>query len=116
VSKALTPLSNDLRRREARLPNVITLTKNTHFALYSAIIDALGDWPDTELPRGLLYGMPIVGDIPDTGILKPVGFREPLYITILCCHEVTVSTQGRPGPREQAPEACNGRGHQPCGK
>ena len=78
MSKALAPLSSDLRKREARLPNVTTLTKNTHFALYSAIIDALGDWPDTELPRGLLYGMPIVGDIPDTGIFKPVGFRESL--------------------------------------
>lgn len=80
VSKALLPLSSDLRRREASLPNVITLTKNTHLALYSAIIHALGDWPDTELPRGLLYGMPIVGDIPDTRIFKPVqvGFREPL--------------------------------------
>lgn len=72
VSKALLPLSNNLRTGTPRLPNVVTLTKNTHFALYAAIIDALGDWPDAQLPYSLLHGMPVVGVIPDTGIFKPL--------------------------------------------
>jgi hypothetical protein len=44
-----------------------------HFALWCALGDALGDaWPFHDLVRCMLCGFRTVGDIPDTGLFRPV--------------------------------------------
>ena len=34
-------------------------------------------WPDVDYPIAFLSGLPTVGDIPDSGVYKPIPFVPP---------------------------------------
>lgn len=42
-----------------------------HFALFGAILDALR-WPDDRLVFKLVHGFSVVGDVPDSGVWRPL--------------------------------------------
>ena len=42
-----------------------------HVALLAALIEA-NEWPDTRLPYDLIFGMDVIGHVPDTGVFRPL--------------------------------------------
>ena len=48
-----------------------------HVALMAALVEA-NDWPDTRLPYDLIFGMQIIGRVPDTGVFRPLPLERTL--------------------------------------
>ena len=76
ILAALIDVSARLRNLSIRIsslmpPSVHRISGRVHVALMAAIIDALG-WLDTSLPERFVYGFPIVGSIPDSGVYRPI--------------------------------------------
>jgi hypothetical protein len=69
--KALEPENAVLRAAVASPSNVQRIAADVHVALMCALIDA-ADLPDTELPVNFVRGFPSVGNIPDSGVFRPV--------------------------------------------
>ena len=52
-------------------PDHVRLLPTTmHVPLVAALVDAL-DWPDKLLPAKLMFGSPVVGDLPPSGLFRP---------------------------------------------
>jgi len=73
ASDMLTPLSAKLHKHAdvSRPSTVKMIAGRVHVALIAAMSDALS-WPDANLARGFAYGFPVLGDIPDSGLFRPV--------------------------------------------
>lgn len=78
ISTSLLPLSDEMR---AALPEEASrdnpMLGRFHIAFIKALQLAL-QWPDTTIAEQLLGGMPACGDIPATGVFRPVQPPEPL--------------------------------------
>ena len=51
--------------------SVAYLIEGMNLAFLAAFIDAV-EWPDYDLVRSFVHGFPLVGDIPDSGLFRPV--------------------------------------------
>ena len=71
VRKVLEPLNDSLRKAQPSPPNVRAVAGSVNLALLCALVDAL-DWPDKLLPLNFAKGFPSVGDIPDSGVYRPI--------------------------------------------
>ena len=71
LAKSLGPFSQAIRG--AAQPPGLDFTKDLHVALFAALVDAM-EWPDTEVVRGMLSGMNLVGHVQDTGLFA--AFKE----------------------------------------
>ena len=65
---ALRPLSE--RISQFAPEHVRLLPTSIHIPLVAAIVDAI-HWPDGLLPAKLMFGSPVVGDLPSSGLFRP---------------------------------------------
>jgi hypothetical protein len=67
-----------ISRRIATLmpPTVRHISGHVNTAFMGALIDAL-NWLDVDLVQRFVYGFPIVGIIPDSGVYRPIAPKEP---------------------------------------
>ena len=77
----LSSVSSSLRAMSARLnelmpPTVAHVAIAVNTAFMAAVVDATG-WLDKHLVRGFVRGFPVVGDIPDSGVYRPIGRVSP---------------------------------------
>ena len=70
VAKSLDE-QNDILHAQAKAKSPSIVAGKVHVALLAAVVDAL-DWPDKSLPQAMLEGMPVVGQIPDTGVFRSI--------------------------------------------
>jgi len=76
AAQALTHLNTRITEQAIdRLPTVAQFTGHMHFALLAALCDAM-QWVDTTMVRGMLYGFPILGSIPDSGLFRKLQIEE----------------------------------------
>lgn len=69
IAASLDSLSAWLRLLQ---PRHASLLPPVHLAMSGAMADAIG-WPHTTLLQSLVEGFAVVGDIPDTGLFRPVN-------------------------------------------
>ena len=62
---------NSILHQQARATTPRLIAGKVHVALLAAIVDSL-EWPDNCLPVAMLEGMPVVGQIEDTGVFRSV--------------------------------------------
>lgn len=74
LSHRLRPISK--RINQLMPPSVFRISANVNTALMAVWIDALG-WLDTALVERFVHGFPIVGDIPDSGVYRPIAAVTP---------------------------------------
>ena len=68
-SEYLRPISEKINALMP--PTVRRISSGVNTAFMAALIDAL-EWPDTHLVERFVFGFPIVGDIPDSGIFRVI--------------------------------------------
>ena len=78
---ALRRVADDLRpisvAVNARMGSSVTMVAaNVNSAFMAALVDAL-EWLDTTITRRFVEGFPIVGDIPDSGVYRPIQAADP---------------------------------------
>ena len=71
VRKQLESENDTLRSAVASPSNVRAIARNVNVALLCALCDAL-EWPDELLPLNFVRGFQSVGDVPDSGVHRPV--------------------------------------------
>ena len=69
--KLLEPMNASLRKAQPPPPNVKAVAGDVNLALLCALVDTL-EWPDVKLPLNFARGFASVGEIPDSGIYRPV--------------------------------------------
>ena len=69
VAASMADMSAWLAGLAAGLPHA-HLAQGVHLAFVAAWCDA-AEWPDTDFVRNWIFGFPIVGDIPDSGLFRP---------------------------------------------
>ena len=69
ASSALSSVSD--RINELMPPSVKRISSRVHTALMAAVVEATG-WLDTSIVRNFVHGFPVVGDIPDSGVYRPL--------------------------------------------
>merc|ERR1712216_28550 len=71
IRKALEPLNATLRAAVPSPSNARAIAGRVNVALLCAIVDAL-EWPDVELPLNFVRGFDCIGNIPDSGVFRPI--------------------------------------------
>jgi hypothetical protein len=69
VAAELRPLSHVINRQMPQSVKLIAAGVNT--AYMAAMVDALG-WLDTSIVCSFVQGFMVVGDIPDSGVYRPI--------------------------------------------
>ena len=69
--KLLEPLNHLLRKAQPSPANVKAVAGDVNLALLCALVDAL-EWPDVMLPLNFARGFVSVGQIPDSGVYRPI--------------------------------------------
>ena len=99
VRKELAPLDEWLKANVTALPSASDIRRPLHIGLFAAISDAIS-WPDHRLAAELCTGMPVVGDIADTEVFRPITpestaqefadkFREIMHSNDAWVHELS---------------------------
>jgi len=73
MAKRLRPLNAEIKRLAARPDDhpAVKAAPLAHIALLACLTEATG-WPDKWLPYNMLYGFNVVGNVPDSGIFRPI--------------------------------------------
>jgi len=72
VRKMLEPMNALLRKAHPPPPNVKAVAGDVNLALLCAFVDTL-EWPDVKLPLNFAKGFASVGDIPESGVYRPIA-------------------------------------------
>ena len=72
VRKSIEHLNDELRRAVPSASTARAVAPNVNVALLCALVDAL-EWDDTELPVNFVRGFTSIGEIPDSGVYRPVA-------------------------------------------
>ena len=72
-----TDVAGSLAALNSRMVSVVegpkrALVCGMNLAFMAAFVDAV-EWPDAAIVKRFVYGFPIVGDIPDSGLFRPVS-------------------------------------------
>ena len=71
VRKMLEPENQALRAAQPSPPHIRGIAGDVNIALLCALVDSL-EWPDVMLPYKFATGFESVGDIPDSGVYRPI--------------------------------------------
>ena len=99
---ALTPIASAWRPISARVNHrlmpatVYRIAARVNTVAMAIVIDALG-WIDTTLVAGFIFGFPVVGDIPDSGVYRPIepSASPPEHLAMLAAFNSTISVWNR---------------------
>ena len=69
--KLVHPLNQWIHSNARRKTHVVVVTRNTNFAILCLMSDAVQS--DPALARDFLYGFPMTGHVPDSGVHRPVS-------------------------------------------
>ena len=70
VSRQVQHITASLRLMQPA--SVAVVASDVNFGLMAVLCDAL-DWPDDQLVRNFVWGFPVIGDIPDSGVFSKGG-------------------------------------------